>query len=455
VTDGGPESPPAPRWPSAPASPRMWLVLVAMAVVAATVSGSVYLRHAGDFFLSDDLELIANTIEGSSLFEPISTHIRPVVRLHFLLLYRAVPSHIAFGMASLTLHLVSCLAFFLVADALYGRRVGILAALAQFACFLGSGAVFWAAAVGVIYCLLFSALSLFAFVRGRLVTSTLLLALAAGSYELWLAVPVLMLLLARRARDLIIPWVMAVAYVAANMAMFGLLPGESYGGFVWSELPVRFATSAFRLVSPFSGEPAAWMGVVLMAALAAVGASPRFRVPVLAYATTVLLLSPSADFAGRFQYIPGAALILVAILGLASRPCAAVPAATALAGLLILSPVVVWLDGEDYGRLAAMHEEIFRTIDDQLSMVPSGRFVIIDNRLGPEGLLEYSTSLRGSPKVVFVRESGIGGMVLPRTLAVILLDRRGLAPQGSACRGTRIQIGEGPPRSHYCFRIRR
>ena len=443
-----------PRWPAEPRYPRMWRALVVVAVAAASCSAAVYLGHAGDFFLSDDFELIVGAIEGAPLLEPISEHLRPMVRLHFLL-YHLAPTHLAFGLASLLLHAACCVALYALLSTLYGHRSATLASLAQFSCFLGSGAVFWVSAVGVLYCLLFSSLSLLAFVHRRHLTSTLLLVLAAGSYELWLAVPPLMTLLARRRRDLAAPWTLAAVYLAGYVVVFGPRLGASYGGIVPTELPVRLAISAFRMVSPFAGEPPAWLGLVLVAGLAALLWVPRFRFPVLAYAASALLLSPASDFAGRFQYIPGAALVLILVLGLAARPAAAAPAAAALAGLLVVSPVVVWLDGGDYGRLAAMHEELVREVEAELAPIPAGSFVILDNRLGPEPLLEYSATVRGTPKVVFVRGPGIGGMILPRTLAVFLLDRRGLAPVGSACRGTRIQIGDGPPRSHYCFRIRR
>ncbi|HSN56088.1 MAG TPA: hypothetical protein VLT32_15545 [Candidatus Sulfomarinibacteraceae bacterium] len=443
-----------PRWPAEPANRRVWRALTVVAVAAAACAGAAYLGHVGDFFLSDDFELVVGTIEGASLLEPISDHLRPMVRLHFLL-YNLAPTHLAFGLASLLLHAACCFALYALLSALYGHRPASLAALAQFACFLGSGAVFWASAVGILYCLLFSSLSLLAFVRGRLLTSTLLLVLAAASYELWLVVPPLMTLLACRRRDLVVPWVLALAYLAAYIALFGPRLGVSYGGVAVAELPVRLSISAFRLVSPFAGEPPAWLGVVLMVPLAALLWDPRFRFPVLAYAASAVLLSPASDFAGRFQYIPSAALVLILVLGLAARPAAAAPAAAALAGLLVVSPVVVWLDGGDYGRLAALHEELVREVGEELAPIPAGSFVILDNRLGPEPLLEYSATVRGTPKVVFVRGPGIGGMILPRTLVVFLLDRRGLAPVASDCRGTRIQVGDGPPRSHYCFRIRR
>ena len=62
-----------------------------------------FTNHAADFFMGDDFELIGDALAGVSPWEPVSTHLRPIVRLHFRL-YRWIPSPAFFGALSILLH---------------------------------------------------------------------------------------------------------------------------------------------------------------------------------------------------------------------------------------------------------------------------------------------------------------------------------------------------------------
>ena len=90
-----------------------WIAVSIIAGISAVFSLSVYVGHIPDFFMGDDFELIGDALAGVSVFEPVGTHLRPIIRLHFLA-YRWIPSPEFFGALSLLLHVLASGAVFLV-----------------------------------------------------------------------------------------------------------------------------------------------------------------------------------------------------------------------------------------------------------------------------------------------------------------------------------------------------
>lgn len=88
-------------------SPNSLLVPIVMECIAwagVILSLLVYLRFANNGFWGDDWPLLADAIRGASPIEPVSAHIRPIVRLHFLL-YHLSQSPLFFHLAQLGLHI--------------------------------------------------------------------------------------------------------------------------------------------------------------------------------------------------------------------------------------------------------------------------------------------------------------------------------------------------------------
>ena len=432
---------------------RSWKLICLLAVVSGLASLSIYLVHVPDFFMGDDFELAGDALAGTSPFQPVASHLRPVIRLHFLL-YRWLPWTWFFGALSLALHVAACGVVFLVLRCIYGQRVALPVALLFFTSFLANEAIFWASSAAVLYCMIFSGLSLWCFVRGRLAAAYVLLGAAALSYELWLVVPLLFLFYFRRARELILPYAMVGAYLGLHFVAFGAAGASSYGGFSLAELPQRFSVYAFRMLSPLAGSPGPGVSLLLSALLLSLFAFPRFRFAAALYAASALLFSLSAHVSSRFYYFPSLALILMVALGLNSSRRAERLVATILAVYLaVASPWINHLDGEDYAQKAQLHRELYEALDSRIHRLAEGENCVVVNRLGPERLTALRNTRAGRPKLVFVRGPAMGGMIYPDDAVRMALWARAEQPLDAACSGKRIEVGRGELRSTYCFRI--
>jgi hypothetical protein len=431
-----------------------WIVICVVALVSAAASLSVYATHAGDFFWGDDFELIGDALEGVSPLEPVSSHLRPVIRLHFLI-YRWIPSPAFFGLLSLVLHASASAAVFVALRATHNDRVALPVSLLFFGSFLANEAVFWASSAGVLYCMIFSCLSLACFARGRLLYAYALLLPAALSYELWLVVPLLFLFHYRTWRELIVPGLLAAGYLVLNLVVFSGASVASYGGFSWLELPQRFSIYAFRMLSPLAGAPSMTASLALALLVLSLAAFKIYRFPVVLYASSAMIFALSAKVASRFYYFPSLALILMLVLGLqaAKRPLRAVSALLVLY-LAVASPWINGLDGEDYFQRADLHRELFDAFSDRIDRMSEGQQGMVVNRLGPDRLISLRGSQVGRPKLTFVRGRAMAGMIYPEDAVRMALWERYEQPRDARCSGARIEIGvESSVRSTYCFEI--
>lgn len=430
-----------------------WKGVCLLALVSGLASLAVYVAHVPDFFMGDDFELAGDALAGTSPFEPVASHLRPMLRLHFLL-YRWLPSATVFGALSVALHLLACGAVFLALGAIYGKRVALPTALLLFSSFLANEVVFWASSVGILYCTIFGALSLWCFVRGRLAGSYVLLGAAALSYELWIVLPLLFLFHFRRPRELIVPYAMVGSWLALHLMTFGLGSASSYGGFSLVDLPARFSVYAFRLLSPLAGSPGIGISLLLSALLLSLFALPRYRFPGVLYVGSALLFSLSAHVSSRFYYFPSLALILVLALGLdSSRRGVRVVAAVLALYLAAASPWINYLDGADYSRKAELHRELYDAFESRIDRMVAGESGVVANRLGPERLASLTHSRVGRPKLIFVRGPAMGGMIYPDDAVRMTLWDRAERPLEGDCSGKTIEVGRGELRSTYCFRI--
>jgi hypothetical protein len=434
---------------------RSWIVICVVALLSSVVSLAVYLGHVpGSFFMGDDFELIGDALAGVSPLEPVSTHLRPMIRLHFLL-YRWIPSPEFFGGLSLLLHALAGGAVFLALRETHGRVVAVPAALLFFSCFLANEAVFWVSSSSVLYCMIFSCLALAAFARGRVLYAYLSLIPAAMSYELWLVVPLLFLFHYRKLKELVVPFVMAAVYVALHVWTFGASGASAYGGFSLAELPVRFAVYAYRFLSPLAGFPSLGASLALTLLVLALLAIPRYRYAAVLYTASALIFAASSHVASRFYYFPALALILVVVIGLRSERRALRAIAAAMATYLaVASPWINGLDGEDYLRKAELHRELYDAFAARIDMLGDGESAVIVNRLGPERLAALRNQRVGRPKLLYVRGPAMAGMIYPDDAVRMALWERADRPERTECSGSTIEIGrEAAVRSTYCFKI--
>ena len=431
-----------------------WALVCGVALVSAAASLGVYVLHVPDFFMGDDFELIGDALAGVSPLEPVASHFRPLVRLHFIV-YRWVPSPEFFGALSVLLHALASAAVFAALEATHGRRVALPTSLLFFASFLANEAVFWSASVGLLYCMLFCALSLACFARGRLLPAYAALVPAALSYELWLVVPLLFLLFYRRARELVVPFGMAGLYVALHLGTLARDGVAAYGGFSLAELPMRFAVYAYRFLSPLEGTPSLSASLALTLLLLSLLFVPRFRFPALLYASSALIFSLSAHVASRFYYFPALALILLVVLGLqsAGRHVRLV-SAVLLAYLAVTGPWINSLDGDDYARKADLHRELYDAFAARIDRLAEGEQAVVVNRLGPERLQALAAQRVGRPKLDYVRLPAMAGMIYADDAVRMALWERAGRPERTSCAGRTIEVGSGGDvRSTYCFRI--
>jgi len=404
--------------------------------------------------MGDDFELIGDALAGVSPLEPVSTHLRPMIRLHFLL-YRWIPSPAFFGGLSLLLHALASGAVFLALRETHGRRVAFPASVLFFSCFLANEAVFWASSSAVLYCMIFSCLALASFVRGKVVISCVWLVLAAMSYELWLVVPLLFLFHYRKFAELVVPFAMGLVYGVVHLFVFGAAGTSSYGGFSLADLPLRFAVYAYRLLSPLAGTPSVIASLALTLLLLSLFAFPRYRFPVVLYVGSALVFSLSTHVSSRFYYFPSLALILVVVIGLDSvrRPLRVVSAVLAIY-LAVASPWINGLDGEDYLQKALLHRSLYESFAVRIDMLGDGESAMVVNRLGPERLRYLDASRVGRPKLIFVRGPALAGMIYPEDAVRMALWMRADRPERTPCSGRTIEVGlQGPVRSTYCFRV--
>src|SRR5437867_2353577 len=120
--------------------PASLVIVEVIAWVGATLSSLVYLRFSTNGYWGDDWPLFADAVRGFGPLAPISAHVRPIVRLHFLL-YNLSPSPHFVHFLQLLLHVATALLIFFLLKLLYDARTARLAALIFVAAFPANEAV--------------------------------------------------------------------------------------------------------------------------------------------------------------------------------------------------------------------------------------------------------------------------------------------------------------------------
>ena len=432
-----------------------WLEWVAWG--AAAISLAVYVGFATNGFWGDDWELWAQALRGGSLTDPISSHMRPLVRAFFFL-FHWTSSSIAFHLLSILLHLFTAGAAYALTRQLYGAQIGRLSALLFVAAFPANEAVYWTSAVGVVVCLLFVLLALRCWALERPLRAALCLVPAALSYELWLvALPLFFLMRRGRLRDWLLPGATFGLFVLAYLRAFGWGGASAYGGLKWTALPERLATYAYHLADPSAAAVGTVLSLALLVALVAAALwVPTLRFPVVFYLSSAALLSvaESEGMVSRFCYFPQLALVLFLLLLKDTGKVGKWIGISLASYVLAVSPLWNFVDGRDYRNLARFYSQVAESTKPALATAAPGDSFGFLNRTTPAALLAVVQSSRGRPKAQFVRGNALHGAVYLQDAATIELHARGLAlEETEACAGRRLEFGRGEPVARYCFKV--
>jgi hypothetical protein len=428
--------------------PVSWVV-----AALALVSLATWTRFAANGMWGDDWALYADALRGTGLAEPIASHFRPLARLQFAAL-ALVPSAAAFHLLSLGVHLLACWSVWRYLRSRESKRLARITSLLFAGFFLGNEAIYWISATGPILCLTFVMLAARAWREWKPLSASAFLLVAALSYELWLVGLVLLLFEGKR------PW----RHLAGPAAVFGLFLGVSlfvvgghslmsYGGPSAANVIPRMALGAFRAVSPLSSPPGYLLGLLTIAAMAALGLLSRYRVPVAFYFAAVAVLSLSSQVASRFYYVPQLALAWIAARAAEDVRWARFAGAALAVWMGIVGAFVNLRDGEDYQRFSRFHEEIVARIAGATGPLREGDVVEIVDRTPDDTVLRMAAAVVGRPKLYFPRPGAIHGAIYAADLATIVFSRQGYRAEAVAAGSERrVEVGGVAPARVSAFR---
>lgn len=438
-------------------------IIIYPLIISALAAFAIYLGFSTNYFLGDDFELLVQAINGVSLFKPVSVHIRPVLRLHFQLVKIFGSNPFLFHLLSLFLHMVASISLYIFLKDLYSQTTALISSLFFFLIFRANEVVFWISAAGILYCFIFSFLSMHFYLRRKVWLSGIFLILALFSYELWVVIPVVFLIFRKDRLLLYSSFMLGVLFFILEYFKLGPFLGK-YGGFSLKQLPFRMTVYIWKTVSPFGGLPPEpiffFMFIALLGVLVYFITKKDIKLilPLAIYLTSSFILSFSSIIPSRFYYFPVGAMVIFLALGLESSLKEIRVISVFLAGyFLVISPVILYLDGKDYRNFSTMHLKLMLTTEQLLEgAVPGDR---VEYKIGklPDFTRLYLSSIKGTAKIVFVRKRALGRLIYPEDLITLSLWKRGLRPQFAPCNhfypSIDVIIGEPPPVHRICFTV--
>lgn len=282
------------------------------------------------------------------------------------------------------------------------------------------------------------------------------------SYELWVVLPFAFLLFRKEKWLTYFSFFLTLPYFLMENSVSGSLL-NSYGGFSIKQLPLRFSIYIFRLFSPFGRLPGYEFFVALSLAVVfflvyALKEDKALAFPVILFSISALVLSFSKFVPSRFYYFPLAGIFILLSQGVFSiRKKLKVIARVLAFYLMILNPILVYLDGQDYRIYSRIHRTIVENGKGVFSQIKAGERVRFLIGKFPDflGLFIYRYRIRGTVKLFYRRPKSIGGIVYPADLVTLLLWQRGLIQKTIPCKESIIEkevsLGREPPFISYCF----
>ncbi len=439
-------------------------LLIVLLLLSATASSAVFIRYSfSSYFLLDDFPLLVEDQDFPAvLLRPILHHFRPMERLHFAFHRIWGYRPWAFYLAGFLLHALACAVAFLLLRRLFDGHTALIASLLLLLGFPFNETLFWISAAGVIYSFLFSAAAIYFFEREKYFLCMVFTLLAALSYETWVVLPAYFLVRGMKKPGAGRAIVFSILLSAGYMLLFKIFSFSvnAYGGFSPpQQIPLRTVFYLLRTFLPLYLPPAgllvAGLALLLLFWLHFRQEGSRAWLAAVFYFVPASVFLFSAKIASRFFYFPyfALSLLLAGMLRQGKRLAAA--GGILILYLSLLSPVVNYLDSQDYIKLAAAHRGIVEEGERILASASPGDVYLLLNCFDFSFPRYFAFHHLGRNKLIYERKGGIGGLIFPRDLVNFVLMRKGLwsLPQRDCSRAKVIKIGRGRPLSSYCFKI--
>lgn len=126
---------------------------------------------------------------------------------------------------------------------------------------------------------------------------------------------------------------------------------------------------------------------------------------------------------------------------------------------MILNPILVFLDGQDYRMYSRMHRIIVENGRKAFSHIEAGERIRFLIGSFPDFFSLFAYRIRGTSKLFFKRPNSIGGIIYPVDPVTLLLWPIGLVQKTTTCEEIFIEKEIGferePPFISYCFIVLR
>ncbi len=438
------------------------------------------------FYLFDDFQLLveAKKYGFENLFLPIGTHLRPIMRFHFIIASLFFYKPIINNLISVIIFIILLYSFFLILKEIYNRKIAIFS-LFFFTIFsLYNEAIYWISANGVLYNFIFLNLSLYFYLKEKKFLSFLFITLSFFSYETWLLIfPLIFFVKISKKHKLRDFFTEPVIFFSLLLIILQIIYNRifhikinSYGTIhSLSELPYRLMIYFVRALSPLYTPDYSFFLVLMI--LAIIGAiiimflsnfNFKYTYPLTLYfgASTIFLLS--AKIGSRFYLIPIAGLsiilsiVIVYLINLSKKGFFGVFIFLLLTYFVIIPPLSLYIDGIDYNGISNIYKTLILKNENKFESVKIGNRLLLEIRIDNKLLIKYFLNkIIKKRKLIYYREKSIGGFIYPNDFVDFILIKKGLISKRISCvknlrkKIKKISIGEeNKVYLTYCFIVK-
>lgn len=435
-----------------------------LVLLSALLTFTIYVYFSPQrYFMGDDFPLLLSAQSFESIFQPVGAHFRPILRIHFFIFNKIFKFYpFFFNFLSIILHIFVSYSLYLVVKEKINKKSAIFSSFFFFLLFPYNEAIYWVSAVGVVYSLLFSLLSIYFFNKNRSFLSLLFLLLASFSYETWIILPFYFIF--SKNKNYLLLTITSFSLIALQL-VFAILSSEriySYGGFPsLKEIPPRIFYYFYKNFFPFSYisySPFVSLLSILFIVFSIYGLLHYIKIfflPFLFYFIPSLIFLMSYYIPSRFFYFPTVSfVILIAILSFEKKIWRLI-SSTIIVYLSILSPIINYLDGLDYLHYSMMHKSIIDQGEKLLEEVKPGDKILLINTFSVPLSKISANSVKGCPKIFLHRGKGIGGLIDLEVFINFVLWKKGMrsVKLEEKQNGKKIVIGNGDFVSEYHFEV--
>ena len=439
------------------------------------------------FYLFDDFQLLveAKKYGFENLFLPIGTHLRPIMRFHFIIASLFFYKPIINNLISVIIFIILLYSFFLILKEIYDRKIAIFSLLFFTIFSLYNEAIYWISANGVLYNFIFLNLSLYFYLKEKRFLSFLFITLSFFSYETWLLIlPLILFVKISKKHKLRDFFTESTVLFSLSLIILQIIYNRifhiklnSYGTIhSLSELPYRIMIYFVRALSPLYTPDYSFFLVLLI--LAIIGAiiimltsnfNFKYTYPLTLYfgASTIFLLS--AKIGSRFYLIPIAGLsiilsiILVYLINFLKKGFVGVFILFFLTYFIIILPLSLYIDGIDYNGISNIYKTLILKNENKFDSVKIGNRFLLEVRIDNKLLIKYFLkNIIKKRKLIYYREKSIGGFIYPNDFVDYIVIKKGLISKRISCEKIskqkirKISIGEeNRVYLTYCFIVKK